>query len=442
MRIDEGALFLIEQLEKQGYEAYVVGGCVRDSLLGSLPKDWDICTNALPEEIKRSVVPLPTIETGISHGTITVLCQGSAYEITTYRKEGRYLDNRHPETVEFVSDIKEDLSRRDFTVNSMAYHPRRGLIDFFDGKADLQKGMIRCVGEPQKRFAEDGLRIIRALRFASVYGFMLDEQTSWAIHEKKGNLRNISAERLSSELGKLLCGEGIKYVLMQYSDVMAEIIPEVDDMIRFKQRNSHCTSDIWQHTVKSVAFVPSDTILRLTMLLHDIGKPHCYSECESEIECFRNHSKLGANLAQIILKRLRFDRETVKSVTELVEYHDLDISANTKCIKQWLNRMGREQFYRLTEVWRANALAHLPQKQSERLEKIQKIRSCMETIIQQGQCFCREDLAVNGHDLISLGFPPGKQIGKILGLLMESVLEEQIENTRQDLLDLAQQLKE
>lgn len=442
MRIDEGALAILEKLEEHGFEAYVVGGCVRDLLLEISPQDWDICTNALPEEVKASVAPLPVIETGVRHGTVTVLYQHVPYEVTTYRTEGEYLDNRHPNRVEFVRDLKEDLSRRDFTINAMAYHPCRGLVDYFDGRFDLRQGVIRCVGNAAQRFDEDGLRIMRALRFASVYGFELEQRTAAAVMAKKEYLCCIAAERLNVELCKLLCGNGVEKILTQYSGVLEVIIPEIHDMVGFNQNNPHHSFDVWIHTVKSTAVVPLDLILRLTMLLHDIGKPFCYTEDENGTGHFYNHAEKSGELARAVLSHLRFDKETTRAVTELVRSHGLDIPANTRCVKRWMNKMGEKQFRRLIEVWRADALAQSPQFQAEKLEKIQQIQVCLETVIEQGQCFQRKDLAVDGRDLIEIGISPGKQIGRILNYLMECVLEEQAENTKSALLRLAQQIKE
>ncbi len=439
MQMDEGALAILDKLESHGFEAYAVGGCVRDSLLGISPQDWDICTNALPKEVKTCVAPFPVIETGIQHGTVTVLYHHVPYEVTTYRTEGEYLDNRHPERVEFVRDLKEDLSRRDFTVNSMAYHPRKGVVDYFDGREDLQQGIIRCVGNAAARFDEDGLRIMRALRFASVYGFDLEEETAKAVMQKKEYLRRIAAERLNVELCKLLCGRGAEEILTRYRDVLEVIIPEIHAMAGFAQNNPHHIFDVWIHTVKSVTAVPPERILRLTMLLHDIGKPLCYTEDESGTGHFYGHAEKSADLVRVILKRLRFDKETVRAVTELVQYHGLDIPANTRCVKRWLNRMGEEQFRRLIEIWRADTLAQAPQFQPEKLKKIQQIQACFDTIIEQQQCFQRKDLAVDGRDLIEMGIAPGKQIGYILDYLMECVLEEKIENSKSELLRLARE---
>ena len=439
MRIEEGALFILETLESHGFEAYVVGGCVRDSLLGKTPQDWDICTNALPDDVKRCTAPLPVIETGIQHGTVTVIYHHMSYEVTTYRTEGSYSDNRRPDYVKFVRELKEDLSRRDFTINAMAYHPKRGLADYFGGKEDLQNGIIRCVGNAEVRFDEDGLRIMRALRFASVYGFETESQTAQAILEKKEHLCRIAAERIQVELRKLLSGKGADNILTRYREVFEVIIPEIHAMAGFAQNNPHHVFDVWTHTVKSIVAVPPNEILRLTMLLHDIGKPLCYTEDESGTGHFYNHAEESARLARMILNRLRFEKETIRAVTELVQYHGLDIPANTRCVKRWMNRLGAEQFRRLTEVWRADILAQAPQFQSEKLEKIQQITVCMQTVLEQGQCFRRKDLAVNGRDLIEIGIPPGKQVGAVLDFLMESVLEERAENSREELLRLARE---
>lgn len=439
MWIDEGALFILETLESHGFEAYIVGGCVRDSLLSKTPQDWDICTNAFPDDVKRCTAPLPVIETGIQHGTVTVIYQHMPYEVTTYRMEEGYSDNRHPDVIKFVRELKEDLSRRDFTINAMAYHPKRGLSDYFGGREDLQNGIIRCVGNAEVRFDEDGLRIMRALRFASVYGFETEPRTAQAILEKKEYLRHIALERIQGELRKLLCGKGTENILLRYREVFEVIIPEIRAMAGFVQNNPHHVFDVWTHTVKSISAVPQDEILRLTMLLHDIGKPLSYTEDENGTGHFYNHAEESARLARMILNRLRFEKETIRAVTELVQYHGLDIPANTRCVKRWMNRLGAEQFRRLTEVWRADTLAQSPQFQSEKLEKIQQITACMQTVLEQGQCFRRKDLAVNGRNLIEIGIPPGKQVGEVLDFLMESVLEERAENRREELFRLVRE---
>ncbi len=425
-------IILLEELNKAGHSAYVVGGCVRDSLLGLTPGDWDICTSALPDEMKDCFSRYHIIETGLQHGTLTIRINHQSYEITTFRTDGDYQDCRHPKQVTFVSNIKEDLARRDFTINAMAYHPEEGLIDFYDGQKDLQDNLLRCVGDGKLRFSEDALRIMRGLRFAATYGFSIENKTSDAIILKKHLLTQIAVERISVELKKLLMGDYVESVLMKYCDVFAVLIPELAPMFHFEQKNPHHLYDVWTHTVKSVCSSAKNIWVRLAVLFHDIGKPSTFSLDENGVGHFYSHSKASAELTEIILKRMKFDGVTVNCVTELVKYHDAQIDANEKSVKRWLNKIGTERFEQLLLVKDADASSTV--YATEKRSKLSEIRATYTKVIQDNACFSLKDLAITGNDLISCGISPGKQIGILLNKLLYSVIDGEISNQKDELL--------
>ena len=428
---------ILQRLEEQGHEAYAVGGCVRDSLLGLIPRDWDVCTSALPKEVKACFAGEKLIETGIAHGTVTLMLCGEAYEITTYRREEGYEDHRRPERVNFVSSLEEDLARRDFTVNAMAYHPVRGLKDPFGGQGDLERGLLRCVGDARVRFEEDALRILRALRFAAVYGFAVEAQTENALREKKPLLLKISMERIREELLGLLLGKGAEEVLLRFSDVLSTILPEIAPMTGFAQNTPYHHLDVWAHTAKAVACAPKDRLTRLAALLHDVGKPACYTVDERGRGHFYGHGKISAGLARDILLRLRFDRNTRERTEALVLYHDAPIAVETPKVKRWLGRLGTQDFFRLLDLKRADALAKNPAYQQESLVKIEELRRLGEEIIKEGQCFSVRDLAVSGNDLKNAGIPEGKEMGEILQKLLSLVMDGSLPNEGELLVDRA-----
>ncbi|MEG0900144.1 MAG: HD domain-containing protein [Oscillospiraceae bacterium] len=428
---------IISSLEKNGFEAYIVGGCVRDSLLGLEPNDWDICTNAKPEQVKLCFSDnVKIIETGIKHGTVTVIIEHQPYEVTTYRVDGDYSDNRHPNEVKFVSNIKEDLSRRDFTINAMAYSSSTGLIDYFNGRNDLDKKLISCVGNSDKRFVEDALRIMRALRFASTYGFVIANSTQISLKQNKELLTNISAERINIELCKLLCGKGAEYILSNYAEILCVFIPEIKDIINFQQHNPYHNLDVWQHTIKSIVSIPQEVVLRLTMLFHDIGKPLSYKSDEQGIGHFYCHAQYSSDIATKILKRLKFDNDTILQVNKLILYHDADIQPQNSHIKHWLNKIGEQSLRQLIQVKQADIMAQNIEYRDSRLAKLKEVTNCIDYVIEQQQCFSLNDLAVNGNDLIDAGVPQGLQIGIILNKLMDKVIDEQVVNEKSELLKL------
>jgi tRNA nucleotidyltransferase (CCA-adding enzyme) len=428
---------LIRLLEDAGYEAFVVGGCVRDSLLGKEPHDWDICTSARPEEVCAILERnhIRTIETGLQHGTVTACYGMYNYEITTYRVDGEYSDNRRPDSVQFVVDVVEDLSRRDFTINAMAYSEADGLIDPWGGYGDLDKCLIHCVRNPDDRFREDALRIMRALRFASTYGFKIEEKTAKAIHRNKYLLKNISAERIRSELCKLLCGEGVLDILLEYKDVMAVIIPELEPCIGFDQNNPYHIYDVYDHIAHAVAnYRGPDISIKMALLLHDIGKPECYTENEKGGH-FHGHSVPSMRIAKDVVDRLKFDNKSKDEIVDLVMYHDSDIYAAERPVRRWLNKIGFEMLDKLICVKLADIGAHSEINQFDRIQRYYKIHGIAAKIMTEHQCFQIKDLAINGHDVMSLGVETGPKVGEVLNYILEKVIEEGIENDRCSLLE-------
>ena len=434
--IPEGALSVIGKLEAAGFNAYAVGGCVRDSLLGKEPKDWDICTSALPQQVLECFQDCRVIETGLKHGTVTIMIEGFPYEVTTFRIDGDYSDNRRPDSVEFTDTLKEDLSRRDFTINAMAYNPKSGIVDFFDGMADLKTGRIRCVGDPDKRFCEDALRIMRALRFAAVLGFSIEDGTAKAMHENRSLLANISVERISAELNKLIVGKNIPALLLKHVDIITEIIPELIPAIGFKQNTPYHCYDVFRHTLYSVESAPRDVHIRLTMLFHDIGKPSRYTEADG-VGHFYGHAKVSADMAGSILKRLKYDNDTIETVTQLIIYHDAIFKPRRKQIKRWLNKIGEARFRQLVEVKKADAMAQALHVRDERVAAMNEALAVLDEILEKRLCFSLKDLAIDGRDLIAIGVPEGARIGAILNRLVLMVIDEEIENDKAALLDMA-----
>lgn len=425
-------------LEACGYEGYIVGGCVRDSLLGRTPNDWDITTNATPEEMKACFKDFRVIETGIRHGTLTVIVDGMQLEITTYRNDGEYLDNRHPVQVTFSKNIEDDLSRRDFTVNAMAYHPERGLVDLFGGREDLQSKTVRAVGDAKTRFEEDGLRILRAIRFASVLDFEIAEDTAKAVHGCKHLLSGIAAERIREEFCKLICGRGAVRVLRDYIDVVAVFLPELARCVGFEQNTKYHSYDVFEHTLQALALCENDDLItRLGVLLHDIGKPLCYTEDEQGGH-FKGHAPAGVEITKEVLSRLRFDNETIHRMELLVEWHDIPLSAEKKRVKRLMQRISDADILRLLDIKRCDRLAHAPDFR-ELPPDLALIPSVIEEIRAEDACLSLRTLAIGGDDLISLGIPKGKQIGELLHTLLDEVIEERLPNEKNALLQAAKE---
>ncbi len=425
-------------LEANGYEGYIVGGCVRDSLFGRTPNDWDVTTNATPAEMKACFDGFRVIETGIRHGTLTVILDGMQLEITTYRNDGEYLDNRHPVQVTFSNKIEDDLSRRDFTVNAMAYHPQKGLVDLFDGRRDLQVGIIRCVGDAKTRFEEDGLRILRAIRFASVLDFAIDDDTARAVHACRHLLSGIAAERIREEFCKLICGPGAVRILRDYIDVIAVFLPELNRCVGFEQNTKYHCYDVFEHTLQALELCKGDDLItRLGVLLHDIGKPLCYTEDEQGGH-FKGHAPVGVEITREVLTRLRFDNETIRRMELLVEWHDIPLSAEKKRVKRLLQKLSDEDILRLLEIKRCDRLAHAPDFR-ELPPELAMIPKVIDEIRAEDACLSLRTLAIGGDDLILLGIPKGKQIGQMLQMLLDEVIEERLPNEKNALLQAAKE---
>lgn len=428
--IPVGCRHVLRLIENSGYDAYIVGGCVRDTLCYKEPNDWDICTSAMPAQVLAIMAKngIKTSETGLQHGTVTIHFENANYEVTTFRTDGEYTDNRRPDRVEFVGDIIEDLSRRDLTINAMAYSECSGIIDPWGGYTDLCEGIIRCVRNPDDRFREDALRIMRALRFAATYGFKIEEKTAAAIHRNKELLKNISAERIQSELTKMLCGEGTLDILLEYSDVMAVIIPELKPCIGFDQKNKYHIYNVYDHIAHAVDnFKGTDISVKMALLLHDIGKPECYTE-DNNGGHFYAHGVVSHRLAKDVMERLRFDNKTEEEVLTLVLYHDAGIHPGIKSVKRWLNKIGPEMLNKLIYVKIADIGAHSDINQESRRNDCLSVKLLAKHILDSQQCFTLKDLAINGFNIIGLGLEPGPMVGKVLKHLLDMVLDGEIEN--------------
>lgn len=438
INIPSDANEIIHTLQNHGHSAYVVGGCVRDSIIGRPIHDWDICTSATPNEMLEIFKDRRVIETGLQHGTITVVVNGEPYEVTTYRIDGTYSDNRRPDSVTFTDNLVEDLRRRDFTINAMAYNDTEGLIDPFNGLEDIKWQRIQCVGSAKDRFSEDALRILRAIRFASQLDFTIIPSTDWEIHQQYKNLENISIERINSEFCKIASSDSFCVQLLLYKDVFSLFIPELKDMIDFPQNNPYHDYDVFGHTIHAVEHCESeDLTVRLSVFFHDFGKPHSYQDGEDGIRHFKGHGKVSSEITDNIMKRLRFDNETRNNVVELVYYHDATFEVGKKYVKRWLNKIGEEQFRRLLEVRKADILGQKPDFEQSRIDKVNNIEQILEEVLQEDECFSLKDLAVNGKDLMDIGYKTGRQLGAALQGLLDCVIGEEVNNNKEELLELA-----
>lgn len=432
----------MEILQYNGHTAYVVGGAVRDALMGKSPHDWDITTSALPEETLEAFAEFRTIETGLKHGTVTVIVDGTSLEITTYRIETGYSDNRHPDKVDFTDKVEDDLSRRDFTVNAIAYSPSAGFADPFDGRSDIEKGIVRCVGEADKRFGEDALRILRALRFSSVLGFEIDSETSESIHCNYPLLKNISVERIFTELSKLLCGKDAGRILREYEDVIFFILPELKPMKNCVQNHKRHIYDVWGHTVAAVENIDPLPELRFAMLFHDSGKPKCKSTDANGTDHFYSHGKESTKIAYEILTKLKTSTKFKNCVCNLVEYHDfMPHKISKKNFKKYIGKLGIDTVKQLFAVREADVKAQNPIFHTESLEENKIGLEILEEIENETPCFGISDLAIGGKELAAIGIEPSPEMGRILGTLLDEVMEEKTENTPQALITRALQLK-
>ncbi len=425
---------VLDRLQEHGFHGYPVGGCVRDSLLKTIPGDYDLTTNATPQEMLSVFGDYRCIETGLKHGTLTVVSEGCNVEITTFRVDGDYKDNRHPTEVTFTRNLHEDLSRRDFTINAFAYDRTEGIIDLFGGREDLQNRIIRCVGEADRRFNEDALRIMRALRFASILDFEIEEKTADSIHRNAHLLANISVERIFVELKKLLCGVGVQRILLQFPDVFCCILPELQPIVGLLQHNPHHLHDVYTHTAICVSLCEADAVLRLAALFHDLGKADTFSQDENGVGHFYNHRAFSVQKADTICKRLKSDNATRNTILFLVDWHDRLFGPFTETtVKRLLRTQTAEELLLLCKLMRADSTAtgtrpNTPCESADRLEEI------VLRLQEEKPCLAVTDLAINGHDLLALGYEP-KTIGKTLKELLEAVTDGTIENEKTTLLN-------
>ncbi len=435
IKLPEKVNMIIHTLQEHGFEAYAVGGCVRDSILGRIPDDWDITTSATPMETKALFSR--TFDTGIEHGTITVLIDKDAFEVTTYRVDGKYEDSRHPSEVTFTRCLREDLLRRDFTINAMAYNDKEGLVDIFGGMEDLENKIIRCVGNAKARFGEDALRILRAVRFAAQLGFEIEKETKKGIMELAPTLANISAERIQVELIKMLVSPNPAMLKGAYElGITSVILPEFDEMMKTEQETPHHKYNVGEHTLRALEAIRGEKVLRLTMLFHDIAKPLVKTFDGKGVAHFKTHDIKGAEMTKQILRRLKFDNDTMYKVVKLVQYHDYRMPAQPKNVRRAMYKISEELFPYYLEVREADTLAQSAYLQEEKLQNIRDVKACYEEILEKQECVSLKTLAITGSDLIASGMEPGKEIGEVLNKLLELVIEYPEYNTKDMLLEM------
>lgn len=438
IRLPEKVKLIIQRITDAGYEAYAVGGCIRDSLLMRTPDDWDITTSADPFQVKA--IFERTVDTGIKHGTVTVLIGGEGFEVTTYRIDGKYEDGRHPREVVFTPSLEEDLKRRDFTINAMAYNEKDGLVDIFDGIGDIQRGVIRCVGNPLERFSEDALRIMRAVRFSAQLGYRIDEQTKEAIRQLAPELKRISAERIQTELVKLIISPHPEYLRTAYElGITKVILPEFDACMQTLQNNPHHCFDVGEHILESMKAIPADRVLRLAMLFHDIGKPETVTVDKEGISHFHGHPAISEEIGSKVLKRLKFDNHTIDQVTRLVRYHDYYVEPSQRCVRRAIMKVGEDIFPLLLQVKKADMEAQSSYQRKDKEENLKAVSQLYEQIITQKQCVSLKMLDVTGRDLMEqTGMAPGKKIGEVLKYLLDFVVDDPSRNQKEILLKEAE----
>ncbi len=430
---------IINRLKDAGYDAYAVGGCVRDTLMGRIPADWDITTDALPNEVKG--VFDKTVDTGLKHGTVTVIMDGVGYEVTTYRVDGDYSDARHPDEVTFTRSLKEDLKRRDFTINAMAYNDEEGLVDLYGGRRDMERGLIRAVGDPSQRFTEDALRMMRAIRFSAQLGFEIEESTAASIDPIAGNLAKISAERIRTELEKTIVSDHPEKIREFYNHGLSRhFLPEFDVMMETDQKNPHHCYTVGEHTIKALTEIENDRILRLSILFHDIGKPECITMDEDGINHFKNHQMVGADMTRRILRRLKYDNDTIRRVTDMVLWHDARPGDSIKSVRRLMSKSTESCYPGIFSIMRADIMAQSMFRRKEKLAALEKYKENYHRILEERQCVSVRDLAVDGKDLIKQGISSGPRIGEILGELLEIVVEDPEKNTKDILMDYVNQI--
>ena len=437
--IPEPAMRLLNILEQAGYESYVVGGCVRDVLVGIVPHDWDITTAATPEQVKACLkaAGIDCIETGIAHGTVSAIFDKSPYEITTFRAESTYSDGRHPDGVTFIKDVGADLQRRDFTMNAIAYSPKRGLVDIAGGQKDLSDNLLRSVGVAHERFSEDALRILRALRFAATYGFEIESSMQKALHADKDLLKQVAAERIQTEMRRLICGKYMVDILLDYADIFAVCMPEISPCIGFDQQNSHHIYNVWEHMVRSAGFAPKDVVLRYAMLFHDIGKPACFFLGEDGQGHFYDHREVGADIFEKMARDMRMPQKEAKHIELLIRYHDANLPTTKKGLRRWILQFGQETVREILTVHRCDISALNPKEVPEALANMDKYQAFFEEVLSSMNVFGMKDLAINGHDLTKAGIEPGPELGVRLEACLQAVCDGEPENNHDELLEFA-----
>lgn len=457
MQIPEKVRYILNKLKENQFEGYAVGGCVRDSVLGRIPKDWDITTSAKPEQVKQ--IFRKTVDTGIQHGTVTVIIQGEGFEVTTYRVDGVYEDHRHPEKVEFTPNLEEDLKRRDFTINAMAYNPERGIVDLFDGMGDIRKKCIRCVGNPEERFSEDALRMLRGIRFAGQLGFDIEEKTLEAVGKLSDTIEKVSAERIRVELTKLLLSQSPdKLFLAEKTGLCKVFLPEFAEMLCTPQNNPHHCYNVGIHSIYVVKAVHAikhranemesflnpydrnfsrdkvDIILTFGAFLHDVGKTVCKTTDEKGTDHFYGHDVKGSEIAREILRRLKFDNDTIQMVTRMIRFHERRYDGNRRALRRLVSKAGADVMPYLFILQEADIMSQSSYRREEKLLQIQEARRMFVDIVKAGEAVSIKQLAVTGKDLIALGIKPGPEIGYILNELLDIVIDEPQKNNSKDLL--------
>ncbi len=438
--VPEAVHAILNVFDAAGYEAWIVGGCVRDSLMGRVPKDWDITTAAAPETVQTLFAH--TIDTGLKHGTVTVRMNGENYEVTTYRVDGAYSDHRRPDHVAFSTDLKEDLLRRDFTINAMAYHPKKGLIDLYGGREDLRSRRIRCVGTPADRFQEDALRMLRALRFSAQLDFTIEPATEAAIRMLAPQIAYVSWERIRDELNKILISDHPETVRAMYdTGLMHYVIPEWEACMQTEQHHPTHRYNVGEHTIRTLQAVGPEPVLRWTMFLHDIGKPVTHTRDEQGIDHFIGHEAAGEKIADEVLRRLKFDNASRETILRLIRYHDLQYVCEEGPMRRYIRKVGADAFPLLLQVLEADAQGKAPEAMEQSLGAIRKMRAEYDRITAAGEAVSLKQLAVNGRDLQAIGYRPGPGIGRMLDLLLDQVLEDPSLNDRDLLLAIAEKCK-
>ena len=450
-RIPPGAGRVMARLEAAGFAAYAVGGCIRDSLMGQEPHDWDVCTSALPAQTLEVFSGERVIPTGLAHGTVTVHLQGEEIEVTTMRRDGAYSDGRHPDRVDFVSRIEEDLSRRDFTVNAMAYSPVRGFADPFGGRGDLAQGVLRCVGDPRLRFEEDALRILRALRFASTKGLRVEAATAAACREMAGRLSRVSRERITSELLAMMEGRAPGRVLDAFHPVLFAVLPDLSRAEGFLQHSPWHSLDVLGHLLCCTDAVDGEGLTReelqttrLAALLHDVGKPETFGRDAQGIGHFRGHADAGCRRLEEILRRdVRLSSARGEQMRALVKMHDVPLRPEARLVRRLMSRLGERTLRMLLRLHRADLAAHgedAPNhaRSLELIRETEAFGELFERMLPEMTCLSVRDLAVSGRDLMSLGVPAGPEMGALLGALLEEVLDGKLDNRREELMEEAQ----